>query len=108
MILTIIFLMITASVSAVNYTITTPYDANEIWDIQYAQYDNKMYHPAVTWTVVTSQAGAIGVSGLFTAGVQAGTYTDAIVVGNGVLTETASVTVYWPYQVYLPLVLKED
>ena len=26
-----------------NYSITTPYDVNEIWDIQYAQYDKKMY-----------------------------------------------------------------
>jgi hypothetical protein len=73
------------------------------WD----SYDNKMYNPAVIWTVAASQAGAIGASGVFTAGVQAGTYPDAIVVGNGVLTETASVTVYWPYKVYLPLVLKD-
>ena len=43
MILTIIFLIVTASVSAANYAITTPYDANDIWDIQYAQFDNKMY-----------------------------------------------------------------
>ena len=67
-----------------------------------------MYNPAVTWTVAASQAGAIGASGVFTAGVQAGTYAGAIVVGNGVLTETASVTVYWPHQVYLPLVMRNS
>jgi PKD repeat protein len=72
------------------------------WD----SYGNKMYNPAVTWTMIISQAGAIDASGLFTAGVQAGTYPDAIVVGNGLLTETVSVTVFWPHRVYLPLVVR--
>jgi PKD repeat protein len=71
-------------------------------------YGNKMYNPAVTWTVTAGDAGVIDASGIFTASTSAGTYADTIVVGNGVLTETASVTVYWPRQVYLPLVLKGD
>jgi hypothetical protein len=35
--------MIASSVFAVDYTLATPYDVNEIWDIQYAQYENTMY-----------------------------------------------------------------
>jgi hypothetical protein len=37
------FLMMASLAFAVDYTIVTPYDSNEVWDIQYAQYDNSMY-----------------------------------------------------------------
>ena len=43
MILTIIFMMMSSMLCAADYYLETPYDANEIWDIQYAQYDNKMF-----------------------------------------------------------------
>ena len=71
-------------------------------------YGNKMYNPAVTWTVTAGSVGTINASGVFTASASAGTYADVIVVGNGVLTDTASVTVFWPQRVCLPLVLKDD
>jgi hypothetical protein len=35
--------MTAASVFGAAYTLVTPYDVNEIWDVQYAQYDNSMY-----------------------------------------------------------------
>jgi hypothetical protein len=39
----LIFLMMAASVIAADFTIVTPYDSTDIWNLQYAQYDNKMY-----------------------------------------------------------------
>jgi PKD repeat protein len=74
------------------------------WD----QYGNVMYNPDVTWSLTDAQAGTIDASGVFTASVQAGTYTDVALVQSGVVSDTASVTVFWPQQVYLPLVLKDD
>lgn len=74
------------------------------WD----QYDNVMYYPDVTWSLTDTQAGTIDASGVFTASVETGTYTDVIVVESGVVSDTASVTIFWPQQVYLPLVLKDD
>ena len=39
----LMFLLMAAAAMAANYTIVTPYDVNEIWDIQYAQYENNMF-----------------------------------------------------------------
>jgi PKD repeat protein len=74
------------------------------WD----QYDNVMYHPDVTWVLTDTQAGTIDASGVFTASVAVGTYADVIQVESDDVIETASVTIVWPYQVYLPVVLKDD
>lgn len=73
------------------------------WD----QYGNVMYHPDVTWSVSDPQVGTIDASGIFTASAQAGTYTDVILVQGGVVSDTASVTISWPYKIALPLVLSE-
>jgi PKD repeat protein len=73
------------------------------WD----QYDNVMYHLDVAWSVTNPQVGVIDASGVFTASLAAGDYADAVrVEANGVAVY-ASVTVAWPYQVYLPLVQRK-
>ena len=72
------------------------------WDV----YDNKVLDPAVTWSVTDISAGDIDSTGVFTAGLQAGTYEDVVLAQSGVVSDTASVTVFWPQQVYLPLVMK--
>lgn len=74
------------------------------WD----QYGNVMYNPDVTWSLTDTQAGTIDASGVFTASVQTGTYTDVALVQSGAVSDTVSVTIFWPQQVYLPLVLKDD
>jgi hypothetical protein len=74
------------------------------WDV----YDNKILDPAVTWSVTDSAAGDIDSTGVFTAGLQAGIYTDVVLVQSGVVSDTASVTIFWPQQVYLPLVIRDD
>ena len=72
------------------------------WDV----YDNEMSNPSVAWSVTDSLAGTIDADGVFTASTQAGTYPDVIWAVSGSVTDTASVTIVWPYQVYLPLVLR--
>jgi hypothetical protein len=72
------------------------------WDV----YGNKVLDPAVTWSVTDIAAGDINSTGVFTAGLQEGTYEDVVLAQSGVVSDTASVTVFWPQQVYLPLVMK--
>jgi PKD repeat protein len=74
------------------------------WD----QYDNVMRYPDVTWSLTDTQAGTIDASGVFTASVEADIYTDVVLVESGGVSDTASVTIFWPYQVYLPLALRDD
>jgi PKD repeat protein len=69
-------------------------------------YDNLMYHPSVAWSMVDAAAGQIGASGVFTAGLQAGTYPGAVLGDAGGLQDTASITVFYPYHTYLPLLLR--
>ena len=72
------------------------------WDT----YDNVMYHPTMVWTVMDGSAGAIDTSGIFTASTHSGVYTDVIHGASGTLTDTASVTVFWPHRIYLPLIAR--
>ncbi len=70
------------------------------WDV----YDNRMNNPSVTWSVSDGAVGEIGASGLFTAGLAAGIHPDVIQATSGSASDTASVTIVYPYQIYLPLV----
>jgi PKD repeat protein len=70
-------------------------------------YDNEMHHPGVAWSMTGPQAGMIGANGLFTASLEAGTYLDAIRADSGGVTDNASLTVFWPYQTYLPVVARD-
>ncbi len=72
------------------------------WDI----YGNEIGNPPVIWSVADPLAGTIDANGLFTATLTAGTYPDAILAQSGVVTCTTTVVVYWPYQVYLPVVVR--
>ena len=70
-------------------------------------YGNGVFNPAgSTWSMLNPAAGSVDASGKFTASQQAGTYPDAIQVSLGGLTDRITVTIYWPYQVRLPLVRK--
>jgi hypothetical protein len=71
------------------------------WDA----YDNEMTDPDVTWSVTDSGAGTIDSSGLFTASTQAGMYPGVIQAESNSVLDTASVTIVWPYQIYLPSVV---
>jgi hypothetical protein len=50
----------------------------------------------------------IDATGLFTASARAGVYPGAVVASSGVVSGTADVIVRWPYQVYLPVVLRQS
>jgi hypothetical protein len=71
------------------------------WDV----YGNKNLEPDVTWSVTDSAAGDISSTGVFTAGLLANTYIDVVLVESGVVSDTVTVTVFWPQQVYVPMVL---
>lgn len=70
------------------------------WDV----YGNEMGNPAVAWSVADGAAGTISSTGWFTAGVMMGHYPGAVVATLGPLSDWASVTIVYPYQIYLPLV----
>jgi hypothetical protein len=72
------------------------------WD----SYDNRMSNPDVSWSMLDGAAGAINVDGLFTASLQAGTYPGSIQGTSNGMSDTASVSIFYPYQVYLPLVFR--
>jgi hypothetical protein len=72
------------------------------WDV----YGNKDLEPDVVWSVSDGDVGDIGSTGILTAGVQSGTYTDAVVVQSGVVSDTVTVTIFWPQHVHIPLVVK--
>jgi PKD repeat protein len=72
------------------------------WD----EYDNEMEGLDVEWSVADAQAGGISAEGLFTAGTHAGAYPDGIHAAWDGVASKASVTVFWPYQDYLPVVLR--
>ena len=69
-------------------------------------YNNVITHPSIIWQVTPIDAGIIDASGWFTAGNKAGVYPNAIVVASGGISATSNVIVRWPYQVYLPVVLR--
>ena len=71
-------------------------------------YGNPLSGLSLSWQVAPPAAGAIGATGLFTAGTTAGAYPGAGVVSSGVVSATADVVVRWPYQWYLPVVLRDS
>lgn len=72
------------------------------WDA----HGNEMSNPSTAWSVRDPQAGTIDANGVFTASMQAGTYPDVILAQSERVTARASVTIVWPYQIYLPLTVK--
>lgn len=85
-----------------------PGEAVQFGVVGWDAYGNEMLNPSVVWTVTNSAAGVIDSSGVFTASATAGTYADVIQVESDGVVDTASVTVFWPYKIYLPLVLRDD
>jgi hypothetical protein len=73
------------------------------WDT----YDNEMSNPSVVWSVTDGTSGIIDSRGVFTASTQAGTYANVIQATSNGVNDTATVTIVWPYRVYLPLVLRD-
>jgi len=69
-------------------------------------YGNVVAGVPLSWWVTQPDVGAIDAAGLFTAGTRAGEYPGAVVVASGVISATADVAVHWPYQIYLPLVMR--
>ena len=81
-----------------------PEETERLWAIGWDVYDNWMLHPDVAWTTTDPEAGKISATGLLTSGLKAGAYPDVIWATSGNVVATASVTIFWPSQVYLPLV----
>ena len=69
-------------------------------------YGNAILGLSLVWQVAPVNLGEIDATGLFTAGIRAGEYPNAVVIASGPISATAKVVVYWPYQVYLPVVLR--
>jgi len=69
-------------------------------------YGNVMGNPPVTWSVTDPAAGAIGATGLFTAGVEAGAYLGVVEATWDALDDQAGVIIAYPYHVYLPVVVR--
>jgi hypothetical protein len=65
-----------------------------------------MHNPPVTWSLADPQAGTIDAGGLFTAGNHTGEYNDVVVAAWGQLSGTANVLIYYPYEFYLPVVMR--
>jgi len=59
-----------------------------------------------TWSVADPAAGTIDATGLFTAGTAVGVYPDAVVATADGITGTADVTVAWPYQLFMPVIVR--
>jgi hypothetical protein len=72
------------------------------WDV----YGNRSWNPEVTWSLGSAKAGTLNGTGVFTAGVHAGLYPDVVSASLGALAKQASVRVFWPRRLYVPLVLR--
>jgi PKD repeat protein len=72
------------------------------WDT----YGNRLWNPEINWSLSSAEVGTLDSTGWFTASAQAGFYPDAVVVTIPGLTARASVTIFWPQQLYLPEVLR--
>jgi hypothetical protein len=73
--------------------------------VGYDEYNNVLDAITVTWEA-DPMAGSINATGLFTAGMTAGVYPAAVVATADSITGTADVTVEWPEQLFLPIVMK--
>ena len=69
-------------------------------------YGNASRNPDVIWTLTDPAAGLIDTTGVFTASHTVGTYSNVVSVASGAISDTATVTIFWPYQIYLPLVVR--
>ncbi|HSJ56560.1 MAG TPA: hypothetical protein VLC95_05240 [Anaerolineae bacterium] len=74
------------------------------WDV----YGNQMSNPAVAWSVTDPLAGTISAGGWFTAGLPSGTYPGVVQATAGSGGDSATVTITWPYRVFLPLLLRSQ
>jgi uncharacterized protein YcfJ len=72
----------------------------------YDVYSNVISGLALSWQVMLPDAGTINSAGLFTAGTKEGDYLGAVRVSSGAANQTADVTVYWPYRVFLPVIFR--
>jgi len=70
-------------------------------------YSNTIASLVLSWQVTQPDAGSIDTTGLFTAGIKAGEYSDAVVVSSGIISDMADVTVRSSYLVYLPIILRQ-
>jgi len=70
----------------------------------WGSYGNQANNPATTWSLAGALAGQIDESGLFTAGFVAGIYPDEVMAASGSATDTATVTIVYPYRLFVPLV----
>jgi M6 family metalloprotease-like protein/uncharacterized repeat protein (TIGR01451 family) len=69
-------------------------------------YGNAISNLHVLWLVAPSEVGTIDATGLFTAGTTAGVYPGSVLVSSGSFGSSADVIVRWPYETYLPVVLR--
>jgi hypothetical protein len=75
------------------------------WD----RYDNPSSNTPVKWALSGPGIGAIDARGVFTAGLRAGTFTDAVRATDGAAKDTASVTIVAPrFALYLPWAVKPN
>ena len=74
------------------------------WDT----YLNRLYRTTATWSLGNADAGSIHPStGVFTAGLIAGTYADDIQVVSDTASDSATVEVFWPQRIVLPMILRD-
>jgi hypothetical protein len=66
-------------------------------------YANPIFGLPLTWGLLNPLAGQLSASGVFTASLKYGQYTAVIKLSNNGVSDTASLLIYAPYKVYLPL-----
>jgi hypothetical protein len=85
----------------------TPHEAVKLRSSANDVYGNEVFDPSgVVWTLLQPLAGTLDPSGIFTASLKAGTYPDAIRASLGGIEDKITVTVFYPFKVYLPVILK--
>jgi len=79
-----------------------PYETQQFDATGYDAYDNMV---AITPSWTTDEgAGTISATGMFTAGITAGVY--SVIATEDSITGTAVVTVAWPAELFLPIIMK--
>lgn len=67
-------------------------------------YNNTIYGPPLTWSLLNPLVGQISASGTFTASLNYGQYNGVIQASTGSVNDTASVLIYAQQKIYLPLI----
>lgn len=67
-------------------------------------YDNPIFGPPLTWSLLNPLVGQIDSTGIFTASLKYGLYNGVINLLSGGVSDTATVLIYPPFNIYLPLV----